>query len=684
MSKKISPLTPVQQIPNIGPVKMKILKEMGIQTAWNLLFLFPSRYFDRTNRQTLDQCKNDQYIHSIVSIDSIEPYNTSKKKITHIHVYDSKGQAQLIFYQNYSFFKNRFQPGQTIFISGKCKLLGNKKHIIHPDIDSDKNTTLSQFFCITPHYPTAQIPNKLMRKIMQYILHNMEHVSDPRPSQIQITYKLMPLIDCLQQLHLPESQIKIDKAKKSVAFLELFLWQLKIQKHVTTIQNINKMRHYPLALNQLSSYKDKLPFQLSLSQNKALLQIINDLQQKHPMRRLIHGDVGSGKSIIAFLSLIYAALNNYQTALIAPTEILAKQHYNNFCQLFPNFSDICFVSSHSKKLQIIEKITIGTHSAFQPNVFYTNLGLVVIDEQHKFGVAQKAKLLNKGKNPDLLMMSATPIPRSLAWTSFGHLKKSKILGSSNTGNIKTLILHHNQIEGIIKSIKKYLSQGRQGYWVFPTIHQSDSMPNTIPVTEGYENYSTKLLPFQSEILHGQMTPENKSKIVQRFSTNNIQLLFTTSIIEVGIHNQNATIMVIQNPERFGLSQLHQIRGRIGRGPHPSFCILLVNNQTPKSAAKRLHVLTEINNGFKIADQDLILRGPGDFLGTRQHGIPRFILADITNTESVMQSQKSIFQLLKKEMPKEIEKLFYLGFHINSNLWFARWQKLMNVSRETKN
>jgi ATP-dependent DNA helicase RecG len=493
----------------------------------------------------------------------------------------------------------------------------------------------------------SRLSSRFLRKTILYALNHISLIPDLLPKQLLSTKKLITYPAALNYIHFPPNYDKLREARKRIIFEEFFRYSLHLHKTKQHISSLKKERTYRFILSEHKALLRKIPYRLTKEQKKAALDIFRDLESPSPMRRLLQGEVGSGKTIVAVISMYLVYLRGYQVCLLAPTEILARQHMG-FIQglgIVPPKDLYLLVSATPPEerekalMDLLNKdscFVIGTHALFQEKVSFNNLAYVIIDEQHKFGIHQKAALLNKGRHIDMLLLSATPIPRSLASSLLGALNISTIKRTPFEGAPQqTLLLPRHRIQGVYNSVEKYVYQGKQIYWLFPFIHHNKEMPHVHSLQNGFPDLVERFAPRISvEQIHGQQPLAQKERTMNQFYHGQIDILATTSIIEVGIDNPNATVMIIENPERFGLAALHQIRGRVNRSQEPSFCVLLYNTNLPKETLQRLSIFQKNHSGYFLALQDLKKRGPGDLIDNKQHGMPRFLLADLNRDFSL--------------------------------------------------
>ena len=664
----------VVYVKGVGPKVANLLNKLGIFTAKDLMFYFPKRHIDYSSRTLIRNLKEGQDCTIIGEIKSISAYNTAKGLgIVSLSVTDGTGLVKLnFFYAKASKYlleryKSQFIRGSNIIISGKAKIdkfsgiftIDRPEYqVLSGDFEEKSSLNIGR---IVPVYQLVEGLNIkfLRRAIFNALEKYLDAIPEVIPDAIKERNNLLDRKTALKQIHFPENEELLERARFTIVFEEFFLLQLKL----ATIreENAKNIKTIPLKIKKnglVKKFLDSLPFELTGAQDKALKEILKDIASDMPMQRLLQGDVGSGKTVVACAMLLSAVENGYQGVLMAPTEILAQQHFNNFVKwLAPlGLSAGLFIGSNRTKLrkqletdlkngQI--NIAIGTHALIQENVQFNNLGAIVIDEQHRFGVKQRSKLLSKGKNPQMLTMTATPIPRTLALTTHGDLDFSIIDEMpKNRKPVKTALIKPGQRKQLYKLIKDEVKNGHQAYVVYPLIDESETLSAKAATIEA-QRLSEEVFPdLKIGLLHGKLTPAEKDEVMDDFKRGKYNILVSTTVVEVGVDVPNATVMAIENAERFGLSQLHQLRGRVGRSELQSYCVL-VPQKANQVSLERLKVMEETNNGFIISEKDLQLRGPGEFLGTRQSGMLNFALADLVKDTKILElARKEAFALVE--------------------------------------
>jgi ATP-dependent DNA helicase RecG len=659
----------LQYIKGIGPRRASVLEKAGITTLNDLLDFFPRRYLDRTNIVSMAGLTKDSIVTVIGKIESAG-IRRARKPFFYLVVSDGRGYVEAIWFNYADRYKNYFKVGDYISLSGKVSFYKGYK-LVHPDYDRLGDGDLDSLLNtgkIIPVYPggeefrKAGLNSYTFRKIFHSVFSApLENISEVLPAGLCRTYGFPERNTAYREMHFPGSQETLQNSIKRFKYEEFFFLQMMLALQKKHSQQDEAGFSHQRSSIHLEKLYHALPFEMTAAQQRVVKEIRKDMASPHPMNRLLQGDVGSGKTLVALMAMLIAIDNGFQTALMVPTEVLAEQHFYNISRLLKQ-SDITVVlltgntaEDQRRELnQLLSEgrpvIVIGTHALIQESINFSKLGLVVIDEQHRFGVTQRASLMAKGMRPDVLVMTATPIPRTLALTVYGNLDVS-ILDEMPPGRIpvKTVWRFDDKAEQILEFIKQKVRNGEQAYIVYPLVEESEKI-DLKAATESYRYYqSNDLKDFRTALLHGRMKSEDKEKIMQAFSRGEIQILFATTVIEVGLDVANATIMLIEHAERLGLSQLHQLRGRVGRGSKKSYCILKSDRRVGETARSRLRILTESSDGFRIAEEDLKLRGWGEFFGTRQHGLPAFKIANpLADQEILQQSRRDAFNLIEKD------------------------------------
>ena len=659
--------TDVMYMKGVGPKIAYKLNKLGIYTVQDLMLYFPKKHIDYSSRTLIRDLKEGETTTVFGYIKSVSAFNTQKKlSVVKVTVADESGRLDLSFFQAKSnrFIlertKSQFPINAGIMLSGKVKrnnydgkLTFDKPtySIMTGEFLEDKNSNLN-IARIVPIYTVCEdLSIKVLRRaIFNAIQKYKDEIENVIPDFMREKIGLLDKKVAVEQIHFPESQELLEQARFSLIFEELFLIQLKMVR----IREQNSHNHSALALKikekgLVKEFIDNLPFELTGAQKKAVNEILNDLNSDVPMARLLQGDVGSGKTVVATIMLLAGVENGYQGALMAPTEILAQQHYNNLQQwLSPmGISVGLFLGSQGKKIR--EKfrtdlrngqmnIAVGTHALIQEDVDFNNLGAIVVDEQHRFGVKQRNVLKKKSQNPQILTMTATPIPRTLALTVHGDLDLT-IIDELPKGRkpIKTSLVTSHR--GVYELIQSEIDAGRQAYVVYPLIEESETLSAKAATIEA-ERLQKEVFPqYKIGLLHGKLKNDEKEQVMKDFKDKKYDILVSTTVVEVGVDVPNATVMLIENAERFGLSQLHQLRGRVGRNSLQSYCILHTSTKSQETR-ERLNIMTQTNDGFVIAEKDLQLRGPGEFLGTRQSGLPDLIISDIVRDAKILEMARN--------------------------------------------
>jgi len=648
----------ISQLHSIAANLSKEFKKINVNTINDLLWYFPFRYDDLSDIKNIEDIEEGETVTIKVKVDSIKTYRSFKKRmvITKMLAKDNTDSIEVIWFRQ-KFVGQILKPNDEIYLSGKAQ----KKHLlwqlINPVYEKVKDKPLHSARLVPIYHLSGKLTQKQLRFLIDRALKQVKEIDDPLPVDILNKEKYPWLYQSLQAIHFPEDDNILKQAIQRLKFQELFYLQCKYQLAKDKYQ---KQDSYNIKKDQeINKIINKLPFTLTKDQDNTLEDIFKDMSKKHPMNRLVEGDVGSGKTIVAFLAMINSISNDLQTAMIAPTEILAQQHYNSLKQILPKkyLNKVAILTKSNqylgdkeiKKKELTNKLSkgnvllvIGTHALIQENINFNNLSLVVIDEQHRFGVKQRQSLKNKNKDkkvPHLLSMTATPIPRTLSLTLYGDLDIS-IIKEKPKGrkDIKTFLVPENKRKDAYKFIKEKIDLNQQIFIICPLIEESDKL-GVKSVTKEYEKLNKDIFPdLEIKFLHGKLKSEEKEKIMKDFKNNNFPILISTSVIEVGVDIPNATTMIIESSERFGLSQLHQFRGRIGRNELDSFCLLFTTDKS-KFNTQRLKALTKTNDGFKLAELDLELRGSGEIFGTQQTGLMKLNIAKLTDTKIIKKAQK---------------------------------------------
>lgn len=633
------------------------LKKEGIYTPQDLLYFIPRRYIDKTHIVSIiDSSFLSDPVTIVAKVKQVNVVGRGYKKRLDILVSDNTASLSVVFFKGWKYFITQFKEGEWVMLHGPVKRFGNKLSMAHPEVDRISSPDEAEKSAkILPVYPSgksfskASITNKLIAGWVSDVLNKLP-VPEFIPTPLLQKNRLPERKETFLSLHQPKDKSNIAPAKRRLKYEELFLFSLSMAK----IKSVQQSRSEgtvlkPGPLTKIF-FNECLPFKLTKGQKSALSEIRSDLKSELQMNRLIQGDVGAGKTVVAIGAMLMAVDNGMQAALMAPTEILAEQHYQTiktFLQpLRVNFRLLTGGQSTALRRDVLSDIAggtchiaVGTHAIFQEKVQFNNLGLAVIDEQHRFGVKQRNEMLLKGDHPHLLVMSATPIPRSLAMTIYSDLDISVIKDlPGGRKPIKTAVRTDRDRDSVYDFIYQSVQSGDQVYIVYPLIEESEAL-DLKDATMGFEKLKRRFPDVSISLLHGRMKSEEKDAIMKRFAEGETDILVSTTVIEVGVDVPNASIMVIEHAERFGLSQLHQLRGRIGRGTKQSYCILMPGSKLSKDGRYRLRKMVETTDGFEIAEADLKLRGPGDFMGTKQSGLPEFRFADIVEDKVLLETAK---------------------------------------------
>ena len=660
----------VKYVKGVGPNRIQLLNKLKIYTLKDLITYYPRDYEDRSKPKNICDCEDgEEVLIEAMPTGKIAEYRKGKMVISKLTVRDQTGTCYITWY-NQGYLRNKFIPTKFYRFFGKVSKKGTRLEMNSPvfdEIEQTKNTGK-----IIPIYPlTYELKQSTLRRIIENGLAEVQgKLEETLPEYILKENNLLDINTCIERIHFPEDFSDYNKSRERLVFEELLTTQLALLK----LKNNYEREKNGIAFSKdakMSDVINVLPFKLTKAQLRVLEEIDNDMESDKSMNRLLQGDVGSGKTVVAMIAAYKAVKSGYQAAIMAPTAILASQHFESFGSILNQFGIKCelLISSISKKkkTEILEKlqngeidILIGTHAMLEENVSFKNLGLVVTDEQHRFGVKQRATIASKGKNPDTIAMSATPIPRTLALILYGDLDISIIDElPPNRKKIETYAVRKGMSERVNEFVRKQIDSGRQAYIVCPLVEENEELGlnSVIELEEKYKNETFS--NYKVAYLHGKMKTKEKDEIMEQFKNGEIQILIATTVIEVGVNVPNASIMVVENAERFGLAQLHQLRGRVGRGEYQSYCILKFEGNS-ETTRQRMKVMCDTNDGFVISEKDLELRGSGDFFGTEQHGIPEFKIANLFEDMGTLKKVQKIAMQIMVDDPllekKENEKL----------------------------
>ena len=663
----------VQYVKTVGPNRVKLLNKLKIYTLKDLITYFPRDYEDRSKPKNLYECVDgEEVLIEAMTVGRINQMHKGKMTISRLTVKDQTGTCYITWF-NQGYLKDKFQPGRMYRFFGKISVKGGRLEMnspVYDEIDQSKNTGK-----IIPIYPlTYELKQSTLRKIIENGLAEVKgKLPETLPEYIIRENNLWDINSTIERIHFPLEFSDFNKARERLVFEELLTMQLALLKLKNNYEHDTNGIQFSKEA-KMSDVINLLPYKLTKAQLRVLQEIDTDMESTKPMNRLLQGDVGSGKTVVAMISAYKAVKSGYQAAIMAPTAILASQHLEGFKEILEQLGVKCelLISSitKKKKTEILEKlengeidILIGTHAILEENVVFKNLGLVVTDEQHRFGVKQRSTIASKAQNPDIIAMSATPIPRTLALILYGDLDISIIDElPPNRKKIETYAVRKNMEERVNAFIRKQIDEGRQAYIVCPLVEENEEM-GLKSVIELAEKYKTETFSqYRVEYLHGKMKAKEKDEIMQKFKDGEIQILIATTVIEVGVNVPNASIMVVENAERFGLAQLHQLRGRVGRGEYQSYCILKYEGNG-ENTRQRMKVMCDTNDGFIISEKDLELRGSGDFFGTEQHGLPEFKIANLFEDIGILKKVQKLAidimdddPLLEKEKNKKLNYL----------------------------
>lgn len=690
--------TPIEYLKGIGPNRASLLKEeLGIKTYQDLLHFFPNRYIDRTTFYAISKLPrntSEVQIKGTILSHKIIP-QAKGKRLTAIFS-DGTSTLELVWFRGYKWIQESLKKNTTYIVFGRLNWYGNKASIAHPELTPEAEYTQSNLGAFHPVYPSTEklinkgISQRVMKQSMEHLFRQVHReFHETLPDYIREELKLISRKEATIQIHFPANQHQLTRAQFRLKFEELFYIQMQLlQKNRLQKQKVKGYVFEKVGANFNEFYTQHIPFQLTNAQQRVVREIRNDMGTGKQMNRLLQGDVGSGKTMVALLSMLIGLDNGFQACMMAPTEILAQQHYKSFQESLGEMSlNMSLLTGSSKTAerkaihQALEDgslhILIGTHALIEEKVRFKNLGIAIVDEQHRFGVAQRAKLWRKNTlPPHVLVMTATPIPRTLAMSVYGDLDIS-VIDELPPGRkpIKTVLRSDANRLQVFQFIREEIKLGKQVYVVYPLIQESEKMDYK-DLMDGYESLAREFpLPdFQISIVHGKMKPKDKDYEMQRFVEGKTQIMVATTVIEVGVNVPNASIMIIESAERFGLSQLHQLRGRVGRGNDQSYCILMSGYKKSKVASTRLETMVQTNDGFEIAEVDLRLRGPGDLMGTQQSGVLELKIADLLRDQELLKTARYYAKKIITDDPELTDKahravrITYSKITAHKNIW----------------
>ena len=649
--------TPIEFLKGVGPQRAALLqKELSVFTYGDLLQHYPFRHEDRTKFYSISEANEAMpSIQLKGRITSFEMPGMARKKRLVGYFTDGTGEIELVWFQGINWVKEKIKPGIEYVVFGKPNRYGKKLSIAHPEIEAvtgrtDKGGSLQPVYSLTDKLRSKHMDSRFLLKLVEEILRMSEpYIRETLPAGMIEAERLIPKKAAVQQIHFPKDVSQLNAAQHRLKFEELFYIQLRLLK----LKLVRQEKFKGIVFNDASLvtefYNNHLPFALTDAQKRVIKEIYADMRSGKQMNRLLQGDVGSGKTIVAFICALLVISGGGQVALMAPTEILAQQHFTNLKRYASKMKiPIALLTGSTKQserrpLHIalqegVLKILIGTHALLEEEVKFNRLGLAIIDEQHRFGVEQRATLREKGLRPDVLLMTATPIPRTLALTDYSELEISKITDlPPGRKPVRTVVKPESRRDEVYDLIRQELDRGRQAYIIYPLVEESEKV-DLRSATEMADHLQAEVFPsYRVALLHGRMKQDAKDHVMQAFIAGHVHMLVSTTVVEVGVDVPNASVMVVEHAERFGLSQLHQLRGRVGRGAWDSYCVLLYQAPWTDDARERLKTMASTTDGFVIAERDLELRGPGDVFGTRQSGLPKLRTGDLVRDRDIMES-----------------------------------------------
>lgn len=690
---------PLSEVKGVGRKTYGLLKRKGLFTVGDALWNLPIRYEDRRELKKLFQLVPGEWATAVGRVLAIKEVNypRSQRKVLEVLIGDDTGFLMAKWFQGWDYLKKVLRVGTKLVFSGEIKGFGDQKEVLHPDLEVlDEEGDLSiHFGRIVPVYSSSEgLKPKRMRSIMHEVVSRFaSRVRSAVPFEVEVRCGLVPLEKALQEVHFPSDPKELEDLRSGtspyhqrLAFEELFLLELALALKRQEVKKAKGISMRTEGIGMLEHFLNCLPFRLTDAQLRVLEEIKKDLSKPYPMYRLLQGDVGSGKTVVALAASVICIANGYQVAMMAPTEILAEQHFRTAKEfLSPLGIKVAILTSRIKGIErsmVLGDIAlgevgvvVGTHALIQEEVRFKKLGLVVVDEQHRFGVLQRAKLYQKGETPHLLVMTATPIPRTLAMTLYGDMEIS-ILDQMppNKAPIETFLFSDEDAEKAYEILVREVHKGHQGYVIYPLIEESEQL-DLKNAKEGARNLSRRYPQVKVALIHGRMRQEEKNQIMDSFRRGEIQILVSTTIVEVGIDVPNATVVLVEEAQRFGLAQLHQLRGRVGRGPYPSYCLLIARGSLTEEAKRRLKIMEETNDGFRIAEEDLAIRGPGDIVGIRQWGQMKFKVAELPrDLRLLLLARREAFRLIKEDPTLDSPRYRWL-----KELVFQKWGEKLDLA-----
>ena len=661
--------TSIRFLGGIGEKREQLFEKIGVRTVEDLLEYFPRGYLDRRQVVPIRDLQVGMTATVVGEVSSFRLIPGRRSRFV-LRLYDGTGSLNCVWFKGGFYMKNKFTLGERLAVSGRVGFFGGFQ-MSHPDYDrisgyrDDERLETGK---ILPQYSStyelseAGLDSRgIRRTVNRALLDYAQFVHENLPDEILKKYEFLGRREALSAVHFPENEKQLEKAVRRLKYEELFFLELMLAYRRLKSRQNKKGIAFAKVGRRTRNLVEQLPFQLTEAQKRVIREIWQDMKSPHPMNRLLQGDVGSGKTIVALVAMLLAVENGYQAALMAPTEILAEQHFLSFRNLLEQLGvRVVLLKGSQKKaekeavLKAVEEgaadLVVGTHALIQESVAFRQLGLVVIDEQHRFGVLQRAELRAKGLSPDVLVMTATPIPRTLSLTVYGDLDISVLDEKpAHRKPVQTTWRTDKKREAIYKFVRERVESGQQAYIVFPLVEESEKL-DLRSATEAYESLRQGVFKgLAVGLLHGRLKPDAKEKVMEAFKRGEIQILVSTTVIEVGVDVPQATVMVVEHAERFGLTQLHQLRGRVGRGADQAYCILVAYAPVSKEARQRLEALAKTSDGFKLAEIDLKMRGPGEFFGTRQHGLPQLKLANILSDSALLQKARAdAFALVQQD------------------------------------